>query len=117
MSTAEERKALIAATFRDANESLEASAREIYARDGGLDAASLVPLLCECHNVGCAEVVLLTFAEYTEVRAGERRSLTKVGHDDPAIERVICSNDRFVTTEKFGRAGEVFADRADSDPA
>jgi hypothetical protein len=30
-----------------------------------------------------------------------------LGHEDPTIERVLERNERFVLTEKFGRAGEV----------
>lgn len=67
--------------------------------------------------MSCTEVVLLTFAEYSEVRAGDRRSLSKVGHENPAVELVIGGNDRFVMAEKFGRAGEVFAESADTDTA
>ncbi len=55
----------------------------------------------------CREIVLMTLDEYEHVRARGERGLAAVGHNDPAIEQVVARNDRFVVTEKFGRAGEV----------
>jgi hypothetical protein len=50
---------------------------------------------------------LLTLKEYEKVRSAGRQGLAVVGHEDPTIERVLERNERFVMTEKFGRAGEV----------
>jgi hypothetical protein len=111
------RKALNEATFRAANEELRTGTQEIFARGGPPDAGSLVPFLCECHDVTCTDAVLLTFAEFNKVRASDRRSVIKVGHEDTAIERVIGGNDRFRLAEKFGHAGQVFAAETDSDGA
>ncbi len=107
MTTPAERKALNEGRFRDANESLEQGARELI----GADDASSVPFLCECPRMDCTQVVILTLAEYEEVRADGRRGLAALGHDDPSIERVVSQNDRFVMTEKFARAGEVHRER------
>ena len=110
MSTPTERKAMNEGTFRDANEALEQGARKILdSPDGG----SLVPFLCECSRLECTEVVLLTLEEYEQVRAKGERGLARVGHEDGSIERVVARNDRFVMTEKFGRAGDIHAE-ADS---
>lgn len=106
MTTAAERKALNEGTFRDANEKLERGARKILAGDED----SLVPFLCECPRQECTQVVLLTLAEYEEVRAAPRQGLAVVGHDDPSVERVIKEVDRYVLTEKFGEAGIIHAD-------
>ena len=106
MTTAEERKALNEGTFRDANERLERGARKILAGDEN----SPVPFLCECPRQDCTEIVLLTLAEYEEVRAGPRQGLSVIGHDDPSIERIVRQTDGFVVTEKFGEAGIVHAD-------
>ncbi len=107
MATAEERKAVNEGRFREANEALERGARRILAP---ADTESLVPFLCECPRLDCTAVVLLTLTEYEEVRAAGERGLASNGHEDGAIERVLARNDRFVTTEKFGVAGEVHAD-------
>ena len=103
MTTAAARKALNEGRFRQANEQLERGARELV----GADDASLVPFLCECPTADCVEVVLLTLAEYEDIRARGERGLAARGHDDREIERVVAENDRFVVTEKIGRAGEA----------
>ena len=103
MTTSAERKALNEGAFREANESLERGARELV----GADDASVVPFVCECPQPDCIQVVLLTLAEYEEVRARSAGGLAAVGHEDPSIERVVARNHRFVTTEKFGEAGDV----------
>ena len=103
MTTPAERKALNEGTFRQANEVLDKGAREIVdAQDD-----SLVPFLCECPDPSCRQVVLLTLGEYEEVRSTRQGGFATLGHEDLSIERVVAQNDRFVTTEKFGRAGEV----------
>jgi hypothetical protein len=106
MTTGAERKALNEGTFRDANEKLERGAREILQGDED----SPVPFLCECPRQDCTQVVFLTLAQYEEVRAGARRGLSVVGHDDPSVERVVEEGDGYVITEKFGEAGDVHAD-------
>ena len=105
MTTPAERKALNEGVFRDANEKLEARAREILEDDD----ESPAPFFCECPRPGCTEIVLLTLKEYEAVRANPRAGLAAVGHVDASIERVLGENERFVLTEKFGEAGAVHA--------
>jgi hypothetical protein len=112
MQTPEERKAANEAAFRDANARLEAGARELVA---DVD-ESLVPFLCECALRSCSQVVLLTLTEYRQVRAHESRALTVHGHEDPTIEDVVDRTDRYVVTEKFGRAREVFVAEEEGNP-
>ena len=109
MPNPEERKGLNEATFREANERLEAGARELI----GADDDSLVPFLCECPRMDCTQVVLLTLAEYEYVRSDGSRGMAVPGHQDETVERLVSQTDRFVVTEKFGPAGDVVVD---SDP-
>jgi hypothetical protein len=102
--TSAERKALNEATFRKANERLDDAARELVADD------AFVPFICECPRSDCMHTVLLTLAEYEGVRSGSRQGLAAIGHEDLTVERVLAHNDRFVLTEKTGRAGEVYGD-------
>ncbi len=103
MATPAERKALNEGAFRNANERLEQTTRELVSGEH----ASPVPFLCECPRTDCMQVVLLTLAEYETVRARSEGGLAAPGHEDPEIERVLARNDRFVMTEKFGRPGQV----------
>ena len=104
--TSAERKARNEGAFREANEKLERSAKDFF--DSGDD--SFVPFLCECPRRECTQVVLLTLAEYEQVRAVGVRGLAALGHEDLSVERVVEKNERFLMTEKFGEAGEVHAD-------
>ena len=106
MTTSTERKALNEATFREANDRLEHGARELLPPED----ESLVPFLCECPRTNCTNVLLLTLVEYQDVRARSSLALAVPGHEDPEIERVVERNDRFVVTEKFGRAAELFTE-------
>jgi hypothetical protein len=56
-------------------------------------------------------VVLLTLAEYEVVRSVPERGIAKWEHEDLEVEVVVDRNQRFLMTEKFGRAGEVHAER------
>ena len=103
MATPAERKAQNEGTFRRANEDLDKGARELI----GSERSSLVPFICECPDPACREVLLLTLDEYEVVRARPERGVAAIGHEDLAIERIVAENDRFVVTEKLGRAGEV----------
>ena len=109
MATSKERKGLNEAKFREANERLEAGAREIV----GAEDDSLLPFLCECVRMDCTHVVLLTLAEYEYVRGDGSRGMAVPGHQDETVERVVSETDRFVVTEKFVPAGQVVED---SDP-
>ena len=103
MTTSAERKALNEGKFRDANEQIEQHAVELV----GVEDGQFVPFLCECPQIECTQVALLTLKEYEQVRSGGRQGLAVLGHEDPSIEAVLERNERFVMTEKFGRAGQV----------
>ena len=107
MTTSDERKGLNQGVFRAANEKLEQNAKALV----GAEPEAAVPFLCECPRTECTEVVLVTLAEYEVVRSVPERGIAKLGHDDPEVENVVARNDRFVMTEKFGRAGEVHAEQ------
>ena len=109
MTTSAERKALNEGKFRDANEQIEQTAIELV----GVGDGQFIPFLCECPQMECVQVALLTLKEYEQVRSGGRQGLAVPGHEDPTVETVLDRNERFVTTEKFGRAGEVHSENDD----
>ena len=109
--TSAERKAVNEGVFRDANERLERRFEEILEVDEG----QLVPFLCECPQLECTQTALLTFSEYERVRSASRQGLAVLGHEDLSVEVVLERNDRFVITEKFGRAGDVHVETDERD--
>ena len=108
MAKSAERKALNEGKFRDANEKIEQTATALI----GVEDGDLIPFLCECPQMECTQVALLTLAEYEKVRSGDRQGLAVLGHEDPTVEAVLDQNERFVMTEKFGRAGELHEQNA-----
>ena len=91
MTTPAERKALNEGTFRDANEELERGARELVDADD----TSLVPFICECPRPDCVQVVLVTLAEYEDVRAGSSSAslpwVTKIHRSNGSSRRTTAS--------------------------
>jgi hypothetical protein len=98
------RKAENEARFRDANERQRGAAVVIVENEN-----EPVPFLCECPDVRCTSVVLVTLREYEAVRSVPTDGLAAAGHEDPTVEDVIETTERFTRTRKTGPAGEAFA--------
>src|ERR671930_1960415 len=64
----------------------------------------LIEFHCECGRDGCGERVRMTVAEYEHVRADNDRFALAPGHETPAMEAVVESNDRFVVVDKLPAA-------------
>lgn len=98
----EERIALNQATFREANERINAAAGA-YAVD------IPAPFICECANPTCSEIVQLELSEYEEVRADSRHFFNVPGHQAAAqgAAAVVAERDGYVIAEKTGHAGDV----------
>jgi hypothetical protein len=99
-----ERVARNNATFRDANERIEAAAA-----DASLD---LVPFICECTDERCTEIVPLSLLEYERIRADPTHFLYVPGHEVRADgwAHVVDRGERHVVTEKEGEAAEIAAE-------
>ena len=67
----------------------------------------LCDFVCECARTDCVEFVSLTRTEYGAIRRVATWFPIKPGHDDPALERVVETNERYAVVEKFGEAGMV----------
>ena len=89
------------ALFRDVNERI----REISDSFGQQDAT--YDFLCECSDPTCTERVVLTRAEYEDVRSKPTRFVVAKGHALPEIEAVVQHADDHVIVEKEGAAGDV----------
>lgn len=106
MSVDEEARALKLAAnqarFRRSNERLE---RAAYSHR--FQAADRLPFLCECGDPGCFEAVVLSIAEYEEVRAYPSRFVLVAGHEDDegTHERIVEAERGYAIVEKVGDAG------------
>jgi hypothetical protein len=95
-----ERAAHNEARFRRANEQIQEKAVELGVRE------QRAPYLCECEDATCTTVVLLTPAEYEQVRSGSRWFLVAPGHED-GDSCVLDRLDGFWVIEKTGKEGQV----------
>jgi hypothetical protein len=59
----------------EANETLRARQTEL-----GLPPEQALPYLCECDDVTCRSIILLTAAEYADIRASDGRCVCAEGH-------------------------------------
>jgi hypothetical protein len=98
----EERIAQNDASFRHANERINAAA-------GAYDMDTPVPFLCECADPKCVEIVRLELDQYEEIRADSRHFLNVPGHERAAqgAAVVVAERDGYVIVEKIGHAGDV----------
>jgi hypothetical protein len=83
-------------TFREANEQIRARADEYDAP------IERIPFLCECPVPSCTEVLRLTMAEYSDVRAHPDHFFTVPGHEqaDAAVGHVVSRENGYVVVEK-----------------
>ena len=84
--------------FRNVNEQIEEISQTVERAD------PLMEYVCECDRQDCYEKVKATRAEYESVRSDPTHFIVSLGHQDPSMERVFASNDRFLVVEKHGVA-------------
>jgi hypothetical protein len=89
------------AIFRRANEGISAVAGEQFEQP--------IPLICECADPACRDIVLMTPAEYGAIRSNPRLFLKVPGHEAAAQGwgQVVERHDNYVVVEKVGIAGDV----------
>jgi hypothetical protein len=103
----DESKARNEELFRNVNEQIEALSQTVERDD------PLMEYLCECDRQDCYKTVSATRAEYESIRSDATHFIVSLGHQDPSVERVYASNDRFVIVEKRGAAAR---DARETDP-
>jgi hypothetical protein len=89
----ESRERTLEDLFRTVNERLRGRMRQ-------LDVAGRSPLVCECSDPDCLQVIDLTDEEYAAVRSSSNRYVVVTGHAWPEVEDVIESRDGFDIVEK-----------------
>ena len=85
------------ALFRDVNERI----RDVSRGDAEME------ILCECGDAECTLSFRITTAEYEGLRADPTRFAVAHGHEEPGVEQVVFSNDRYAVIEKFGEATRI----------
>jgi hypothetical protein len=93
--------------FRNVNERIETLSQTVERDD------PMMEYLCECDSPGCYEKIRATRGEYESVRAEATHFIVLAGHEDPGVERVTFSNNRFLIVEKHGAAAR---DAEETDP-
>lgn len=99
----EERLAHNEVLFRTINEQIEGMAIRL-----GDDVS--YEFVCECATTECLERILLSVAEYEQVRMTSTRFVLLPGHEDIEVERVVDTRPGYLIVEKDGVAGLVAAD-------
>jgi hypothetical protein len=51
--------------------------------------ADLIPVLCECGEVGCNTLIEIGHQDYREVRGDPRRFVVRAGHDVDGVDTVV----------------------------
>jgi hypothetical protein len=69
---------------------------------------------CECSDGQCVGVVSLTRPEYEAVRADGLRFFIALNHENPEIDRLVASHERYSIVAKL--PGEPARIALDSDP-
>jgi hypothetical protein len=106
----QERIAENQASFREANERIEATAYRV-------EWSEPVPFICECSDLTCTELIRLSLAEYENVRRSPRRFCTAPGHAtaEVAVGAAVIANelDGYTLVDNIGVASEVAEERYD----
>jgi hypothetical protein len=99
-----ERVARNDAAFRDSNERVVGLAQSF--RD---DLEAPLPVLCECADVSCTEVVQLTLREYESVRQVPTWFINAPGHhrNGRGWVSVVATCEGYEVVEKVGDAAEI----------
>ena len=91
--------------FRDANESINAKAK-----NHGTHEEQAVPFICECADEHCTTIVPLSLGEYEDVRTDSRQFLTVFEHERfEGIVDIVSTNHNHLVVRKSGRAGDIAA--------
>jgi hypothetical protein len=98
--------------FREANEQI--AGRAVV---HGLGEERTLPLLCECSEPRCTELIRVTLLDYRKVREDPRHFVHALGHEPeiPGAVRTLERRGDYIVVEKIGHAGDVASELA-SDP-
>jgi recombinational DNA repair protein RecR len=98
MSERERKLGLNEAMFRQVNERLEELNRTFA------DFTEQLQVVCECADIGCADLLDVPPADYERVRAEATFFIVAPGHEVVDVEDVVETHERYHVVQK--RAGE-----------
>lgn len=108
-----EQQARNEALVREVNERIEKLDKAAQDADHGGEELSF-EFLCECggggEDITCDVRIVMTLDEYERVRSQDDRFAVQPGHQEPAIERVVFSDDRFLIVDKLSEAEPFVTD-------
>jgi hypothetical protein len=107
MDDAARRIARNQATFRQANEEVEAAAARM-----GAGVAETFGFFCECSNPSCTRMVAMTLPQYEAVREDATKFAVKPGHVEGDVEHVVETHAGYWVVQKSAAAAEE-AERLD----
>ena len=93
MSEREARAARNEVISREINEGIEEAHRISESSD-------YVRMVCECSQIGCTALIVITTAEYEAVRSDARHFAVVAEHVDRDVEFVVRETERFVVVQK-----------------
>jgi hypothetical protein len=94
--------------FRQANERINEAAGWLQIEEP-TPTEEPTPFLCECADMACHELVVMSLDEYSKLRRDPRHFLNVPGHQasSQGWARVIGKHDAYFVVEKIGPAGDV----------
>jgi hypothetical protein len=97
-----ERVARNDAIFREANEKIRDSAEE-------LEFADVIPLICECADPNCTQILRLTIEDYERVRSDPTHFINAKGHVTAAqgFGEIVEEGKEWDIIAKVGPAAEI----------
>jgi hypothetical protein len=107
MASREERIGLNEAVFREVNERIEHLAERFDLKTQSLD------LICECGDGTCEERLIMTRAEYEELRSDPHQFAVHPGHEFPDVESIVGSRKGYDIVRKNRGTPEEIAEQTD----
>lgn len=91
--------------FREMNERIAELSGSGTLSGSGVLGEKRLELICECADDRCTEPLMVTLAEYEQVRAVPTHFIVIAGHVVPDVELVIRKESDYVVVQKIGEAG------------
>jgi hypothetical protein len=92
--------------FRAVNQQI----REVSERV--LHQAAEIDFACECNDPTCVQSVAIDLDEFVRLDRSTNRFVVLPGHEDPTVEDVVDTHQRFVVVSKRGAGADFIRDQS-----